>query len=214
MNGLDSPLESLAFIPVNLGPLLSAVVNNIWAWLAVVTAAVSFWRIHNSSIKTTSSSSHIFLSPPPTPEPAPTVPKTTPFVRKGGVEEEEKETEEEEEEVLTRGNSKKFFTVFCEERENDENEDGEVDGGDYNDDDEVDEEKNEWVMIKRWGSSSELTVEMRGGDLGWYSYQNRKVIDGSVVRLWGEEGEIGCGSPRSCRKRVYSSRKLSTSNSF
>uniref|UniRef100_A0A803MF61 Transmembrane protein n=1 Tax=Chenopodium quinoa TaxID=63459 RepID=A0A803MF61_CHEQI len=179
MNGLDSPLESLAFIPVNLGPLLSAVVNNIWAWLAVVTAAVSFWRIHNSSIKTTSSSSHIFLSPPPTPEPAPTVPKTTPF-----------------------------------ERENDENEDGEVDGGDYNDDDEVDEEKNEWVMIKRWGSSSELTVEMRGGDLGWYSYQNRKVIDGSVVRLWGEEGEIGCGSPRSCRKRVYSSRKLSTSNSF
>ncbi|XP_021750250.1 uncharacterized protein LOC110715940 [Chenopodium quinoa] len=214
MNGLDSPLESLAFIPVNLGPLLSAVLNNIWAWLAVVTAAVSFWRLRNSSVKTTSS--HIL-------EPAPTVPKTTPFVRKGGVEEKERETEDEDEDeeegVLTRGNSKKFFTVFYEERENDEgkNDDGEMDGGDYNDDDdeEVDEMKNnEWVMIKRWGSSSELTVEMRGGDLGWYSYQNRKVIDGSVVRLWGEEGEIGCASPRSCRKRVYSSRKLSTSNSF
>lgn len=112
--------------------------------------------------------------------------------------------------MLTRGNSKKFFTVFEEDRENDQEDDDDNHHDEMDGQDEVEEEKNEWVVIKRWGSSSELTVEMRGGDFGWYSYQNRKVIDGSVVRLWREERENV-----TVRKNfVYSPRKLSTSNSF
>ncbi|KAL1547858.1 hypothetical protein AAHA92_16165 [Salvia divinorum] len=40
---LDSPLEALAFNYLSYAFLTA--VNNIWAWLAVGTAAVSFWRI-------------------------------------------------------------------------------------------------------------------------------------------------------------------------
>ena len=43
MNVLDSPLEALAFNYVSFG--FFTVVNNLWTWIAVVTAAVSFWRI-------------------------------------------------------------------------------------------------------------------------------------------------------------------------
>lgn len=96
----------------------------------------------------------------------------------------------------------RLFTVYydqvdeVEERENgeehEEDENNDVDGGD------------ELVVlaVKRCGPPGKgLTAEMRGtGDLGWYCYQDRNVIDGSVVRLWGEEREISC-SPRSYRRR-------------
>lgn len=67
---------------------------------------------------------------------------------------------------------------FKEKRENeghhinhDDDDDG-MDGGDE-------------AVVKRWAKVTILTVEMRrAGDLGWYEYQDMKVIDGSVVRLW------------------------------
>ncbi|KAJ0091713.1 hypothetical protein Patl1_13654 [Pistacia atlantica] len=43
MNTLESPLEALAFNYVRFG--IFTVVNNLWTWVAVITAAVSFWRI-------------------------------------------------------------------------------------------------------------------------------------------------------------------------
>ena len=43
MNALDSPLEALALDYINVGFL--TIVNNLWTWVAVITAAVSFWRI-------------------------------------------------------------------------------------------------------------------------------------------------------------------------
>ncbi|KAL8488139.1 hypothetical protein ACS0TY_023968 [Phlomoides rotata] len=47
MDALESPLEALAFNYLTYG-LLTAV-KNIWARVAVITAAVSFWRIRFSS---------------------------------------------------------------------------------------------------------------------------------------------------------------------
>ena len=44
MNQLfDSPLEDLAFNYVSFG--IFTIVNNLWTWVAVITAAVSFWTI-------------------------------------------------------------------------------------------------------------------------------------------------------------------------
>ncbi|KAL2481935.1 Uncharacterized protein Adt_34901 [Abeliophyllum distichum] len=40
---LDSPLEALAFTYVGYGFLTA--VHNIWTWIALVTAAFSFWKI-------------------------------------------------------------------------------------------------------------------------------------------------------------------------
>ncbi|KAL2940500.1 Talin-2 [Bienertia sinuspersici] len=216
MNGLDSSFEALAFIPVNLSPLFSAAVNNLWALLAFLTAAFSFWRLRSSSPKTTSS--HF---PPP---PIRTTTNTTSFKVI-----EDEEEEEKEEVVLTRANSKKFFTVFYEERENDLHDDDEMDGGDLDldldldhDHDDVDEGvcEDECMVIKRWGSTGSTVEMIRSSsslslssslssssssdyDFGWYNYQDRKVIDGSVVRLWEEERESRSASPRGCRRRCF-----------
>ncbi|XP_019189010.1 PREDICTED: uncharacterized protein LOC109183384 [Ipomoea nil] len=43
MNTLESPLEAIAFNYLSYGFLTA--VNNVWTWVAVLTAAVSFWRI-------------------------------------------------------------------------------------------------------------------------------------------------------------------------
>ncbi|KMS95309.1 hypothetical protein BVRB_009490 [Beta vulgaris subsp. vulgaris] len=160
MNGVDSPLEALAFIPLNLGPLFSAAIINLWTWLAVFTAAFSFWRLRLSSPK-----SHISLSPPK-PNPPPNTTTSFLFEERENVEQHHDDEQEQQQEgegdgvVLTRGNI----------------------------------EGDQCVMIKKWGSS-EFTV-----DFGWYNYQNRNVIDGSVVRLWEEEREST--SPRSCRRSI------------
>ncbi|XP_010667546.2 uncharacterized protein LOC104884568 [Beta vulgaris subsp. vulgaris] len=206
MNGLDSPLEALAFIPLNLGPLFSAAIINLWTWLAVFTAAFSFWRLRLSSPK-----SHISLSPPK-PNPPPNTTTSFLFEERENVEQHHDDEQEQQQEgegdgvVLTRGNSKKFFTSYYKEREHDDgddddhhDDDGNVHDHDDHDDDDVmdggDEvEGDQCVMIKKWGSS-EFTV-----DFGWYNYQNRNVIDGSVVRLWEEERESS--SPRSCRRSI------------
>lgn len=103
--------------------------------------------------------------------------------------------------MLTRGESfKKRFTACYEEAQEQEERENE-------DDDEVDGGGDELEVVKRWG----LTVEIATRDLdlglglGWYGFQDRSVIDGSVVRLWEEERENGigssCSTPRSCRRR-------------
>ncbi|XP_051148639.1 uncharacterized protein LOC127263577 [Andrographis paniculata] len=41
-------------------------------------------------------------------------------------------------------------------------------------------------LAARWCDDWERwTVEMRKGDLGWYTCQDLRMLDGSVVRLWG-----------------------------
>ncbi|CAO2823142.1 unnamed protein product [Amaranthus hypochondriacus] len=189
MDALDSPFQTLTFIPLNLGHLLSTAVNNLWPFLAVITAVLSFWKLR-STANTTS------LPPPPKTTTAETTSSLKENLIKNQSEEKLRKEDDRDEGVLTKGNSNRFFTVYYE-RENEEEEmDDEINGGD-----EV-EDKSTGFMMKRWNSSPELTVEMRRGDvLRWYSFQNRKVIDGSVVRLWEEEKENGGCSPRSCRSR-------------
>ncbi|GFY98555.1 hypothetical protein Acr_12g0010960 [Actinidia rufa] len=46
VNSLESPLEALAFNDLSFGFLTG--INNLWTWVAVITAAVSFWRIRAS----------------------------------------------------------------------------------------------------------------------------------------------------------------------
>ncbi|CAI8589713.1 unnamed protein product [Vicia faba] len=43
---LDSNVEALAFNYLNFG--LVTVLNNLWTWLALITAALSFWKIRSS----------------------------------------------------------------------------------------------------------------------------------------------------------------------
>lgn len=44
MSALGTPLDALALDFLSFG-FFPVVINNIWAWVAVITAAVSFWRI-------------------------------------------------------------------------------------------------------------------------------------------------------------------------
>ncbi|GAU46694.1 hypothetical protein TSUD_375480 [Trifolium subterraneum] len=43
---LDSNVEALAFNYLNFG--LITILNNLWTWLALLTAALSFWKIRSS----------------------------------------------------------------------------------------------------------------------------------------------------------------------
>lgn len=53
--------------------------------------------------------------------------------------------------------------------------DGVCNRGDHENEDEGVELSKEW--FQNW-------EKLRKGEMGWYSYQDMKVIDGSVVRLW------------------------------
>ncbi|CAK9159243.1 unnamed protein product [Ilex paraguariensis] len=181
MNTLDSPLEALAFNYLSFG--LFTVVNNIWTWVAVITAALSFWRIRSSGLLKSdlldrnldgASPAAVFSSPSSSPaeniaEPAsstsasasdfPAMSKITSFCRVEG-------------DGLTKGK----YTVY------------------YNEDDdeftsneeEVDNRDGEGVEVvaKEWCDGWDRVLRMRNGDMGWYRYQDLTVLDGNVVRLW------------------------------
>ncbi|KAL1189078.1 hypothetical protein V5N11_032496 [Cardamine amara subsp. amara] len=180
MATLDSPLvEALAFEYASFGVL--AVVNNVWTWIAVVTAAVSFWRIRvTNSIgeshacvlleELTGSiseqeSGHL--------EPhsiSGTVKETAPRV---------KETVAKKEPLMfddgvTKGKLTMYYEVDVD-VDGERCDDGELtagnDGGGLGD-------CGEWW--ERW----ERVVRMRNGDDGWYRYVDLTVINGNVVRLW------------------------------
>jgi len=186
MKDFDSPLEALALNYVSFGFL--TVVNNIWTWVAVITAAVSFWRIRASAPITTTSISTISdpqnirnpdvgptstASPPPPsvvaepPPPPSTSASLASWVGYGA----------------TRGTK---FTLYYEDEKREEGLTvaGEVgDGGDG-----VVGVGGEW---REW----EGMLRMRMGDLGWYNLQDLTVLDGNIVRLW--DG----GRRKECRLR-------------
>ncbi|PIN20062.1 hypothetical protein CDL12_07248 [Handroanthus impetiginosus] len=189
MNALDSPLEALALNYLSYGFLTA--VNSLWAWVAVITAAVSFWRIRalssqpvlrveprsRSQDAASTSSSAPKVAEKAVAEPA-TVSTTrlssaptTSMMCCGNVLESE-------------GGTKTKFSLFY--KEDDFGEDNE--GGEMEDDggrDVVVREK-----LGGWCDDWERMMVLRMGDLGWYRWQDRTVVDGSVVRLWD-----------SCRRR-------------
>lgn len=48
----------------------------------------------------------------------------------------------------------------------------------------------DWGVTAAYWEGTEVRCRWRG-DLGWYRYQNRMVIDGNVVRLWDFAGRVG-----------------------
>ncbi|XP_057767701.1 uncharacterized protein LOC130987981 [Salvia miltiorrhiza] len=171
---LDSPLEALAFNYLTYGFLTA--VNNIWAWIAVVTAAVSFWRIRVLSSSTTdpSSRSHDAAASTASARVAESVaaePASAP-ARAACV-------------VLERqGSTKMKFSLYYKEEE-------EVDlRGDDDDEGGENEEcgggaaEAASLGVDAWRGDWEAVVALRMGDMGWYRWQDRTVLNGNVVRLW------------------------------
>lgn len=201
MNVLDSTLEPLAFSYLSFGFL--TVVNNLWTWVAVITAAVSIWRIRAAGC----------LRPelPPCNEPSS---NGSDPVREAMASETVEERPQEAAvpapvaTMLVVGNgdadvdgvTKGKFTLYyyeddsqCESdtstvtEEWEEKESGKSKGG-----------KSEW-----WESWEKL-LRARMGESEWYMYQDLTELNGNVVRLW----DSGLGSLRresgySCRLQLY-----------
>lgn len=167
---LDSPLEALAFNYLAYGFLTA--VNNIWAWVAVITAAVSFWRMRAKPELMTSRSHDSAAASPRVAEIATS---ETPAPAKASCR------------VLEREGSVKMKISLYYEEELDDGGENEESGGE------------EAVMSGEsdaWRDDWETMMVMRMGDMGWYRWQDRMVLDGSVVRLW--EGR----SPRHAAAQV------------
>lgn len=166
MDLLEIPLEALAF------RYSAAVAGSLWAWLAVLTAALSLWRIRSSGSKPVSLPS----DPYPKPAQAEAQPSTPPrcHVDDAGTPAKARFTTyyHLDECCHLDGGA----VVTAEEEECDGNGDGvetEVDGNNgtlgYSD--------------SGFGWEEFMPVK-RITDLGWYRYQDIAALNGSVVRLW------------------------------
>lgn len=208
MNALDSPLEALALDYINVGFL--TIVNNLWTWVAVITAAVSFWRIRvatGGAVAATSSDES--SSPPPRydqssigskPVSEIKVPDVLPprddepvSISGSGLDSDSgiMEVEDFKADGVTKG--VKFFAVYYE-----ENDCGEDDGELTAEESGVDGA----VKVGEWWDSWERVLRMKMGEMGWYKYQDLTELNGNVVRLW----DSSCASTKELE---YSSKMIS-----
>lgn len=171
MKVLDIPIDALAFNYVSFG--LFTLVNNLWTWVAVVTAAVSFW-----SIKIKAAAAASVITPPKSDPPQihdieteasspssavtelPAASTVAAVVAAVGA-------------VGDEGARKGKFRMYY---ENERVKEGEVEAGGGG----------EWAGEREGGEYWwwEARMRMRMGELGWYRWQDRRVVNGSVVRLW------------------------------
>lgn len=192
MSLLDSPLDALVFDYVNYG--VFAAVNNLWTWVAVVTAAVSFWRIRvvsaaaaaclkssvvdAHSIDRNENECHQLLteessSSPPSPSPpqAPAVQEADPVP----------ETSSTGDDNVFDGTTKGKFSLYYES-------DDVVFGGSEETSGECEQEEEkkdgECGGAGEWWRSWERVLRME--ENGWYRHQDLTVINGNVVRLWDD----------------------------
>ncbi|CAI0387561.1 unnamed protein product [Linum tenue] len=206
MNAVDSALDPLVFDYISCS--VSDILNNLWTWVAVLTAAVSFWRIRTAaaageaapSTPPRNSSSSILRLTLHVPAPPFVLHRKT---RSAAAVYDEVQTEApvstpktpasspivcDDDDVVTKG---KFVAYYREEVEVEEEE--VVGGGDNGGD------GSGW-----W--ETELRAWLGRGELGWYKYQDLTAINGNVVRLWdggrSGDGESYDGSskcnPRCC----------------
>ncbi|OIT29914.1 PREDICTED: uncharacterized protein LOC109210714 [Nicotiana attenuata] len=211
MSALESPLEALAFNYLSFG--LFTVVNNIWTWLAVITAAFSYWRIKTSSALLKPALVRGDFSDDASPSP----PQTA-FVPPS----ENVETVAADEPASTsRGPSitapttispcavfhrvdstKGRFTAYYKKDDVLGPCDDDVDRRDSTDKEDKGEFRisSQWLqssifsnngavemedlMCNDWYQSWEKVTRTKKGEMGWYSFQDLHVIDGNVVRLW------------------------------
>ncbi|GMI92643.1 hypothetical protein like AT3G43110 [Hibiscus trionum] len=188
---LDSRVEALAFNYVSFG--IFTLVNNLWTWVAVITAAVSFWRIRAAGAATSSCSvksheqspsssvtdrpileveekptaSHVVSDSVPAPASV-TRTSVSQLVCNDGV---------------TKGGMPKLTVYY----ENAIGGESDVDG---------DTTETEWCSGEgyrnegscggEWWESWERVLRFRKGETGWYRYQDLTAINGNVVRLWDD----------------------------
>ncbi|CAN7067630.1 unnamed protein product [Brassica rapa subsp. trilocularis] len=187
MATLDSPLEALAFEYASFGVL--AIINNVWTWIAVVTAAVSFWRMRVTTIGDDDRHGCGLLE-----EQTASKSGQEPQAVAGPVKETAAAREEETVVMKTEvwetlmcddGVTKGKMTVYYE---------VDVDGGRGGDGDgELTSAVNYGGGLGdcgEWWERWERVVKMGNGDEDWYRYVDLMVINGSVVRLWDEKRSL------------------------
>ncbi|KAB5552471.1 hypothetical protein DKX38_009782 [Salix brachista] len=194
MDVLDSPIDALFFDYLNLG--ISSIINSLWTWVAVITAAVSFWRIRaagagHEAVKTleepSPSSAYIERknNEPSQPETA-TSSTTTAATPKSVTEPAAPGSVSPSPSIFEENGVKKGKLVVYFYQEDDRQNDGNIDDGG----------EEELTVFGDCGGELTLWERMlrvRMGDYGWYRCQDLTVINGNVVRLWdGEKNSSGC----------------------
>ncbi|TXG61698.1 hypothetical protein EZV62_013061 [Acer yangbiense] len=192
MNVLESPLEALAFNYLSFGFITA--VNNLWTWVAVITAAVSFWKIKTAGGSTTSYSPDLHHQPhndpnttgsQPLPKISPVDSIIEPPAPAPAAASDTTRSSSALCDVKDDGDTKRKFTLYYQEEEMEEsNTDGEIKV--------VDQEWGEEYYYYRdhihgreeWW---EKVMRFRVVDMGWRRYQDSTVINGNIVRLWDDE---------------------------
>ncbi|XP_002540459.2 uncharacterized protein LOC8288758 [Ricinus communis] len=189
MNVLDSRLEALAFNYVSFG--IFTVVNNLWTWVALLTAAVSFWRIKTAGLKSEQPrvlSSAICIDThnnndearPETSQPESPPSPTLSFSDTASSSSLSSRLSIFENDGVSKG---KFVMYYAGDRESDGNCDG--DG---------------CTVVGVWGCGGSeewperIVLRTRMSEMGWYRNQDLTVFNGNVVRLWDEVRNGNCSS--------------------
>ncbi|ESQ37571.1 hypothetical protein EUTSA_v10002680mg [Eutrema salsugineum] len=165
MATLDSPLDVLAL------DYVSFLLNNLWAWIAVVTAAVSFWRIRATTNGSKNDVRLIDESPREPPKPQ----ATAALAVETGPRVTVTEMEDWSPLLCNDGLTKGRFTVYYEE---------EIDGERDNEDGGIRSVNYRGGECGEWWEKWERVVTVRNGGDGWYRYVDSTVINGNVVKLW------------------------------
>ncbi|TYJ29716.1 hypothetical protein E1A91_A06G086000v1 [Gossypium mustelinum] len=178
---LESPLEALAFNYVSFG--IFTVIHNLWTWIAVLTAAVSFWRIRavvGASVQSNDQKLSVSISDRAHDEsrpilgvdekPTPSASVSTPPAPPASV------SETSGSQLVTKGGKIKLTVYYVDD-------DVDVDGGmtvtEWSD-------GGEGRCCGEWWESWERVLRLRKGEAGWYRYQDLTALNGNVVRLWDE----------------------------
>lgn len=184
MATLDSPLEALAFQYASFGVL--AVVNNVWTWIAVVTAAVSFWRMKVTTIGDNGGHGCSLLEDVTTSKAEQEADHQEPQEMADPVEEAAappvNETKVWEplmcDDGVTKGKLTMYYEVDDVDGERCVDRDVELTAVNYG---------GGLGSCGEWWERWERVLKMRTGDDDWYRYVDLTVINGSVVRLWDDK---------------------------
>ena len=192
MNQLfDSPLEALAFNYVSFG--IFTIVNNLWTWVAVITAAVSFWTIRAAGAAISS----CFVRKPDQ-KPSTCIIDRTEDESRPIPEAEEKPTPSAlvsapasvaetsvSPLVCSDGVSKggKFKLTVYYEDVGESDVDGEMTVTKWRSDGGSDCEEG---SCGEWWECWERVLCLKKGETGWYRHQDLTSINGNIVRLWHE----------------------------
>lgn len=190
MSVLDSNVEALAFNYLNFG--LFTILNNLWAFIALITAALSFWKIRSAGCPKPTVTDVVTVNPEPVIEPLPSKPVTA-------------VTEAPKLTVVGNGvvegvdgvRKEKFMVYYEEENEMQCGGGGESNGNGLSTESEGWEWEEREVGELEWWKCWEKILRLRNGEneKGWYTCQDFTELNGNVVRFWdgGLSFGGGCG---------------------